>query len=105
MPLVLGGKMECGCKRTTERTDEERRALINRLKRIEGQVRGLCRMVEEDAYCVDILTQTSAITSALSSFGTDLLESHVRGCVVRDIKEGREGTVDELIAAVSRLIK
>lgn len=95
---------ECNCK-TTARTDEERRSLINRLKRIEGQVRGICRMVEEDAYCVDILTQTAAISSALSSFEKDLLAKHIKGCVVRDIKDGREDAVDELIETVSRLIK
>lgn len=95
----------CECCRHTERSEEERRALINRLKRVEGQVRGLSRMVEEDAYCIDILTQLSAISSALSSFGTDLLGKHIRGCVVRDIKEEKDGTVDELIMAVRRLTK
>lgn len=95
---------ECNCKHT-ERTEEERKALINRLRRIEGQVRGICRMVEEDAYCVDILTQTGAIASALSSFEVDLLARHIKGCAVRDIREGREDAADELIATVARLIK
>ncbi len=95
---------ECNCKHTA-RSEEERRALTNRLRRIEGQVRGICRMVEEDAYCVDILTQTAAIASALSSFEVDLLSRHIKGCAVRDIKEGREDAADELIATVARLIK
>ena len=95
---------ECNCKKTL-RTEEEQRSLVNRLKRIEGQVRGICRMIEEDAYCVDILTQTAAISSALSSFEKDLLAKHIKGCAVRDIKDGREDAADELIETVSRLIK
>ena len=93
------------CKRTTERSLEERQSLSTRLKRIEGQVRGVLRMLEEDAYCVDILTQVSAISSALSGFSRELLGSHIRGCVSEDIRMGRDESIDELIEVVSRFMK
>ncbi len=88
------------CKRKKKREEEEMRTLINRLSRIEGQVRGVKGMVESDAYCVDIITQVSAIQSALSSFSKELLASHIRTCVVEDIKSDREGAVEELIKTV-----
>ena len=94
--------MECCRKRI--RTEEERKKLSNRLKRIEGQVRGVERMIEEDAYCNDVLIQVSAIRSAVDAFAKELLASHLKSCVVNDIKAGKEDTVDELIATVSRLI-
>lgn len=93
------------CKRTRERSPEERQSLSNRLKRIEGQVRGVLRMLEEDAYCVDVLTQVSAISSALSGFSRELLASHIRGCVSEDIRAGRDESIDELIEVVSRFMK
>ena len=93
------------CKRTRERSLEERQSLSNRLKRIEGQVRGVIRMLQEDAYCVDILTQVSAISSALSGFSRELLSSHIKGCVSEDIRKGRDESIDELIEVVSRLMK
>ena len=96
---------ECCGKRKKERDGDLERALINRLNRIEGQVRGVRSMVEDDAYCVDILTQVSAISSALSSFARELLESHLRSCVVEDIKNERDGAVDELVGVVGRFIK
>ncbi len=95
---------EC-CRRTKKRGAEEYKKLVNRLSRIEGQIRGITRMVETDTYCNDILIQVSAVQSALSAFARELLESHVRTCVVNDIKEGKRETVDELIATVSKLIK
>lgn len=96
----------CTCeKRKKERTDSEERALINRLKRIEGQVRGVRVMVEEDAYCVDILTQVSAISSALTSFAKELLSEHIRTCATEDIRAGREGAAEELAAVVGRFMK
>ena len=79
------------------RDEKERRDLMNRLKRIEGQVRGLQRMLDEDAWCPDLLTQVSAVNSALNSFGRVLLASHIRTCVSEDIRAGREDTVDELM--------
>ena len=87
------------------RDDRERRDLMNRLKRIEGQVRGLQRMLEEDAYCPDILTQASAVSSAINSFCRVLLTSHLRTCVVRDIRAGRDEAVDELADTLQKLMK
>ena len=78
---------------------------MNRLKRIEGQVRGLQRMLDEDAYCPDILTQASAVNSALNSFCRVLLTSHLRTCVTEDIRAGREDAVDELMGTLQKLMK
>ena len=78
---------------------------MNRLKRIEGQVRGLQRMLDEDAYCPDILTQVSAVNSALNSFCRALLTNHLRTCVSEDIRAGREDTVDELMDVLQKLMK
>ncbi len=97
--------MDGCCKRKKKRGDGELRSLLNRLKRIEGQVRGVEAMVEGDDYCVDILVQVSAISAALSAFSRELLAEHIRSCVTDDIKNGREGAQDELIEVVSRFIK
>ena len=97
-------KMCCCCKKT-ERSEEERRALMNRLSRIEGQVRGVKRMVEEDAYCPDILIQVSAINAALNSFNKVLLANHIRTCVAEDIREGKDETIDELVVTLQKLMK
>lgn len=94
---------EC-CKKKL-RGEEEYRSLINRLNRIEGQVRGIRSMLESDAYCVDILTQVSAVQSAISAFSGELLSSHIKSCVVEDVKQDRLETVDELIKTVERLMK
>ena len=96
--------MDC-CNRTKLRPDGEKRALINRLRRIEGQVRGIAGMVESDAYCVDIINQVSAISSALSAFSKELLESHIRSCVVKDISEGNDEKINELSELIKKLIK
>ena len=93
------------CHGEKRRTDEERQALVNRLRRIEGQVRGISGMVERDAYCVDILTQVQAISSALTSFSTALLESHLKSCVKDGILEGRDEVLDELVGVISRFVK
>lgn len=95
---------EC-CKRKTVREDEEKRALSNRLKRIEGQVRGVVGMLDEDAYCVDILVQVSAISSALSAFSRELLLRHIKSCVMDDVKKGNEESIEELALLMSRYIK
>ena len=87
------------------RDEKERRDLLNRLKRIEGQVRGLQRMLEEDAFCPEILTQAFAVNSALNSFCRVLLTSHLRTCVSEDIRAGREDTVDELMDVLQKLMK
>ena len=87
------------------RDEKERRDLMNRLKRIEGQVRGLQRMLEEDAYCPDILTQASAVSSAINSFCRVLLTSHLRTCVAEDIRAGHDEAVDELADTLQKLMK
>ena len=96
---------ECCGGRTKERTEKEYRDLINRLSRIEGQVRGVKRMVEQDVYCTDILVQVSAINAALNSFNKVLLANHLRTCVAEDIRAGKEETIDELVAALQKLMK
>ncbi len=78
---------------------------MNRLKRIEGQVRGLQRMLEENAYCADILTQAAAVNAALNAFSRDLLERHLKSCVVRDIRSGDDGAVTELTELLRKLMK
>ena len=93
------------CMKTTERSEEERTKLIHRLNRIEGQVRGLKGMVEKDAYCADILTQSAAVSAAMNAFNRDLLSRHVRSCVARDLQAGDESVVDELIALLGKLMK
>ena len=87
----------CCSERKKHRSEKEQRELMNRLKRIEGQVRGLQRLLDEDAWCPDILTQASAVNSALNSFCTTLLASHIRTCVSEDLRAGRDETVDELM--------
>ena len=78
---------------------------MNRLSRIEGQVRGIKGMVEKDAYCTDILVQVAAVNAALNSFNKVLLANHIKTCVTKDIKEGREETVDELVTVLQKLMK
>ena len=92
-------------ERKKRRGENERHDLMNRLKRIEGQVRGLQRMLEEDAYCPDILTQASAANAALNSFCRELLAAHLRTCVTEDIRAGRAETVDELMDTLQKLMK
>ena len=95
----------CCCHKTKHRSDEEYKALINRLSRIEGQVRGVRKMVENDAYCVDILTQVSAIQAALNGFNRELLSNHIRTCVMDDIRNGNDEIVDELVQTLQKLMK
>lgn len=91
--------------KTKHRAAEEYKSLIHRLNRIEGQVRGVKAMVEDERYCVDILTQVTAIQSALNAFNKELLSSHIRSCVVEDIKKGDETVVDELCETIKKLMK
>jgi DNA-binding FrmR family transcriptional regulator len=91
--------------RTKMRTEKEKRNLLNRLKRVEGQIRGIEGMVEKDAYCPDILIQVSAVTSALNSFNKVLLASHIKSCVVDDIRNGDDETIDELVNVLQKLMK
>lgn len=98
-------KTSCACCRTTARSEEERKKLIHRLNRIEGQIRGIRGMVERDAYCPDILTQASAVTAAVNAFNRDLVASHIRGCVAQGVREGRDEVIDELVATLQKLMK
>lgn len=98
-------KETCPCCRKTERSAAQKKALINRLHRIEGQIRGIEAMLENDAYCNDILQQSAAASSAINAFNRELLGNHIRGCVVRDLHEGKDEVVDELIATVQKLMK
>ena len=95
----------CCCTRLKERSDGEKRALLNRLSRIEGQIRGLRAMVEKDAYCPDILTQASAATAALGGFAKALLSEHIRTCVVEDIRQGNDETLTELLDVMQKWMK
>ena len=95
----------CCCRKTKERSEEEYRSLIHRLNRIEGQIRGIRNMVEKSAYCPDILLQVAAANAALNAFSKELLAQHIRTCVARDIREGRDETIDELVATLQKLMK
>ena len=102
--------MECdrhcaACERHTERTEDERRRLLNRLSRLEGQIRGLRGMIERDAYCADILTQSAAAGAALNAFNRDLLARHIRTCVARDIRAGDDAAADALAELVRKMMK
>ena len=88
-----------------EREDKEKKDLMNRLKRIEGQVRGVEGMLENDAYCTDILMQVSAITSALNSFNKVLLANHMRTCVAENIRGGNDEIIDEFVVTMQKLMK
>lgn len=96
---------ECPHCKKKKREDKEYKDLINRLNRIEGQIRGIKGMVENDAYCIDILNQVSAASSALNSFSKVLLENHIKSCVIDDIKEGNEETVDELVGTIQKFMR
>lgn len=95
----------CCSARTKKRTEEEQKALIHRLNRIEGQIRGIRGMIEKDAYCTDILTQSAAVTAAVNAFNRELLASHVRSCVAQDIREGKDEVIDELLDTLRKLMK
>ena len=89
----------------TYRSPEQRRKLINRLSRIEGQIRGLRGMVESDAYCTDILTQSAAAGAAINSFNRELLNTHIRTCVATDIRDGKDEVIDDLVHTLYKLMK
>ena len=96
----------CRCsQRKKERSPEEYKKLIHRLNRIEGQIRGIRGMLERDAYCNDILIQSAAVSAAMNAFNRELLSSHIHSCVVRDIREGKDEVVDELMATLQKLMK
>ena len=93
------------CCRKKERTAEEKKLLLNRIKRIEGQVRGIGRMVEEDSYCTDIITQITAANAALDALNREILSKHIKTCVENDIKNGKEATVDELLDILKKIMR
>ena len=95
----------CCSHKTKQRSEEEYKALINRLSRIEGQVRGVRKMIDNDAYCADILIQVSAIQAALNAFNRELLSNHIHTCVADDIRSGRDETIDELVMLLQKLMK
>ena len=103
----MSEEFECPCcsSRKKHRTEEEQKALIQRLRKAEGQIRGIQKMVEEDAYCPDILIQVSAVTSALNSFNKELLACHIRSCVSEDIRDGNDEAIDEFVKVMQKLMK
>ena len=96
---------KCCCGKKTVRSEEQKKKLFNRLKRIEGQVCGIQRMIEQDAYCNDILMQSAAVNAAMNAFNRELLASHIRSCVARDIRDGKEEVIDELVATLQKLMR
>lgn len=105
MEEIMKEKKECCCHKTKQRTEKEYKDLMNRLNRIEGQIRGIKGMVEKDAYCTDIITQVAAANAALNSFNKVLLANHIKTCVSQDIIAGKEETVDELVSLLQKLMK
>lgn len=97
--------LACCTHKTKQRTAEEYKTLTNRLNRIEGQVRGVKKMLDTDAYCADILIQVSAIQAALNAFNRELLANHIHTCVAEDIRSGRDETIDELVSLLQKLMK
>ena len=91
--------------KTKHRDNNELHSLTNRLSRIEGQVRGVKNMLEEEAYCTDVLTQVTAIQAALNAFNKELLANHIRSCVVEDIRAGNDEVVDDLVVTLQKLMK
>ena len=98
------GCPHCGTRHKL-RSEEDKKALLTRRRRVEGQIRGIEKMVETDAYCPDILVQVSAATSALNSFNKTLLACHIKSCVAEDIREGNDETIDELCRVLQKLMK
>lgn len=92
-------------EKTKKRCPCEQQSLMNRLSRIEGQVRGVRGMLEKDAYCVDVLTQVSAIQAALNAFSKELLGNHIRTCVADGIRAGEDEVIEELVSTVQKMMK
>ncbi len=105
LEVFIINEKTCCTHKTKKRSDEELKALTNRLNRIEGQIRGIKKMVETDTYCTDILIQVSAVNAALNAFNKELLSEHIRTCVANDIKNGDESTIEELVCTLQRLMK
>lgn len=97
--------MDDACCKTTNRSEEQKKKLINRLNRIEGQVRGIRTMIENDAYCNDVLVQSAAVGAAVNAFSREVLSAHIHGCVARDIRNGKDDVIDELIKTLEKLMR
>lgn len=95
----------CCSARKKNRSPEEYKKLIHRLNRIEGQIRGIRNMVEQGAYCPDILVQSAVVNAAVNAFNKELLANHIKTCVVQDIQKGNEGVIDELVLTLQKLMK
>lgn len=95
----------CCAHKTKHRSEEEYKSLVHRLNRIEGQIRGIRGMVENEVYCPDILVQSAAVSAAMSSFNRELLSDHIRTCVVRDIQSGDADTVNESITELLKILQ
>lgn len=102
-------EVKCCCcggnVKKTERAEKDKKKLVNRLSCIEGQIRGIKKMIENDAYCNDVLIQSAAVGAAINAFNRELLSNHIHSCVVRDIREGKDEVVDELMVTLQKLIK
>lgn len=96
---------KCCCQKKKERSPEEYKKLVHRLNRIEGQIRGIRNMLENDAYCPDILIQSAAVNAAVNAFNKELLASHIRTCVANDIRAGHDEVIDELVCTMQKLMK
>lgn len=103
--IIMNQELCCACHKTKERSSDEAKRLIHRLNRIEGQIRGIRGMVENNAYCTDILTQVAAANAALNAFTREILNEHIRTCVAQDIRAGKDETIDELLCTLQKLMK
>ncbi len=101
----MNGTENCCCARTKKRSEQEVKQLLNRLNRIEGQVRGIKGMVERDAYCPDIVVQVAAVNAALNAFNRELLATHIRTCVADGVRNGDNEKIDELVALLQKTMK
>ncbi|MBR2861580.1 MAG: metal-sensing transcriptional repressor [Clostridia bacterium] len=98
--------MDCVCnQRKKTRSQEEYKSLLNRLNRMEGQIRGIKNMLENEAYCTDILVQTAAVKAAIDGFSKELLSNHIKTCVKNDLTSGNTETVDELVNTIYKVMK
>lgn len=96
-------KKECKCTRSKHRTDEEKRDLTRRLKIIAGQINGIQQMISEDRYCDDVLLQVASATNALKSLGSEILKSHMKSCMVEDIKNDNMDVIEDIIDLFGKL--
>ena len=105
MSELIEEQTSCCCHKKKKRSEEEYKRLINRLNRIEGQIRGIRGMLERDAYCPDILAQAAAANAALNAFSRELLSNHIRSCVVNDVRAGNDEIVDELLDTLQKMMR